>query len=236
VSFSARSVALYDAIYSRKKDYAEEAGKIRGWIQRVCPGARSALDVGCGTAEHARHLKAHYAVDGLDLNPAFLDVARAKNPECGYFQGDMTSFSLGRRYDVVMSLFSCIGYVRTRANLARTFRCFREHLAPGGAVIVEPWFTPEQWHPGKPHAMVIDEPDFKVCRMNTTMRDGDLSWFDFHYLVATPAGVEHFTERHELALFTRAETESAFAEAGLRAEYDEAGIFGRGLYVARAAD
>ena len=53
----------------------------------------------------------------------------------------------------------------------------------------------------------------------------------FHYLVGTPQGVEHFTERHELALFSHEEYLAAFRAAGLEVVYDEEGLMGRGLYI-----
>jgi hypothetical protein len=56
----------------------------------------------------------------------------------------------------------------------------------------------------------------------------------FHYLVGTPEGVEHLTEDHELGLFTVEEMLGFFEQAGLAVHYDPEGIFGRGLYVARA--
>jgi hypothetical protein len=62
--------------------------------------------------------------------------------------------------------------------------------------------------------------------------EGTLSTLDFHYLVGTPEGVESFTERHELGLFTRRQYLRAFEAAGLRAEHDPQGLCGRGLYVA----
>ena len=46
---------IYDAIYSFK-DYAGEAAKIREIVARERPGARTILDVACGTGEHARVL------------------------------------------------------------------------------------------------------------------------------------------------------------------------------------
>src|SRR6266542_3983054 len=58
------------------------------------------------------------------------------------------------------------------------------------------------------------QPDLTVCRMNVSGRRDDLSILEFHYLVATPAGVEHFTEHHELALFTDAQYRAAFVKQG----------------------
>jgi hypothetical protein len=65
--------------------------------------------------------------------------------------------------------------------------------------------------------------------------DGLVSVLDFHYFVAPAEGVEHFTEHHELALFTHAQYHDAFAAAWLVVEHDAEGLMGRGLYLARRA-
>jgi hypothetical protein len=86
-----------------------------------------------------------------------------------------------------------------------------------------------------PHLLVVDEPELKVARMNVSEREDQLAIMEFVYLVGTPAGVEQFSERHEAALFTDSEYHEAFASAGLRAERDENGLTGRGLYIGSSA-
>jgi hypothetical protein len=54
----------------------------------------------------------------------------------------------------------------------------------------------------------------------------------FHYLIGTAGGVEHFTEEHEMGLFSDDEHRAAFAAAGMAVTYDEKGLMGRGLYIA----
>ena len=56
--------------------------------------------------------------------------------------------------------------------------------------------------------------------------------FLFHYLRGTPDGIEHYSERMELALFTRDEMTRAFESAGMAVRYDPEGLMGRGLYLA----
>jgi hypothetical protein len=55
-----------------------------------------------------------------------------------------------------------------------------------------------------------------------------------HYLIGTKQGISHFSERHELGLFTVEEMKNAFSEAGLIAQFDDYGLTGRGLYTAKS--
>jgi hypothetical protein len=143
----------------------------------------------------------------------------------------MADFWIDGRFDAILCLFSSIGYVKTKDRLQQTLCNFAQHLDPGGVVVVEPWFPPGLLQPGTVHATFVDQPDLKVARMNVTEIDGLISILNFHYLVGTPQGVEHFSESHELGLFTHDEYLAAFTGCGLQVHFDEAGLEGRGLYV-----
>lgn len=228
-----QTARFYDKLYAWK-NYAEEAESIRNLLGRLHPGARSVLDIACGTAEHLRFLVNSYAFEGLDLDPELVEIARAKLPEVPIHLGDMADFSLGRQFDALICLFSSIGYLQTRERLTAALRCFEHHLAPGGVVVVEPWLTKEVWKPGRPFMLTVDEPTLKVCRMSHTTTEGDLSILDFDYLVAEEGQpTRHLHERHVLALFTQADFEEAFAAAGLEVDHDPQGLTGRGLYIGR---
>ena len=45
---------------------------------------------------------------------------------------------------------------------------------------------------------------------------------EFEYMIGTPRGIEHFTEIHELGLFTKQEYLDAFRLAGLEVTHDPA--------------
>jgi ubiquinone/menaquinone biosynthesis C-methylase UbiE len=231
------SAEFYDLIYSSFKDYEAETSRIATLIAENRPGARSILDVACGTAEHARLLVQRYgfAVDGLDLDPGFLEIARAKLPSSTFYHADMTSFELPRRYDVVLCLFSSIGYVRTVENVQRALACFRYHLNPGGAVILEPWFAPGVLEPGRIFVKTAESKNVALCRMSHNEVDGKLSRLRFEYLIGRSSGIERASEVHELGLFTTEEMHGCFSAAGLTATYDPEGISGRGIFVAREA-
>jgi ubiquinone/menaquinone biosynthesis C-methylase UbiE len=227
------SAELYDAIY-HFKNYGRECEILRAIIQVAAPGAGTILDVACGTGEHAKFLKEKYAIDGVDLNEQYLRAAQIKNPAGNYTRADMTDFDLRATYDVVTCLFSAIGYVRTVDRMNRAIASMAKHVKPGGALIVEPWITPEAWKPGDTYIHAGEIGTGKVCRMSHSAREGNLSVVLLHYLRSTSESIEHYSERLELGLFTRDEMTCAFESAGMEARYDSEGLMGRGLYIGRS--
>jgi SAM-dependent methyltransferase len=209
-----RSASIYDAVYSFK-DYTAEAELLHTLIEERVPGATSLLDVACGTGKHLEQLRRWYDVEGVDLDESLLEVARDRLDGIPLQVADMTSLSLGRRFDVVTCLFSSIGYAGTPARLNAAVAAMASHVRPGGLLVVEPWLTPELWQAGRPHLLAVDEPDLKIARLNVSGREGRLAIMEFVYLVATPDGVSHFSERHEAALFTDDEYRQAFSAANL---------------------
>ena len=225
------SSAVYDLIYEWK-DYAREANLLR-WIitAKKQSAGNTLLDVACGSGKHLAELRRDFSVEGVDLSAELLKVAKQRLPDVPLHQADMTDFSLGKQFDAVTCLFSAIGHVLTVENLNKALRCMGAHAVTGGVVIVEPWFTPEQYHAGSAHATFVDKPEIKIARMNLSGQRGNLSVFDMHHLVADASGVRHFVEHLELAMFTHDEYMNAFAQAGLDATHDEIGLMGRGLYI-----
>ena len=228
-----RTATYYDKLYAWK-DYAAEAeclARLLGVRHDVEHG--SLLDVACGTGLHIEHLRRYFDVEGLDICPEQLAIARKRNPGVSFHVADMTDFHLDRQFDVVTCLFSSIGYAKTLDALRSAVRCMAAHISPGGALVIEPWFTPEAWHSNTVHAVFVDEPELKIARVNTSLVNGSVSILDLHYLIGTPAGTEHIVEHHELGLFKVDEMRSAMTRPGWVVDYDSEGVSGRGLYVAR---
>ena len=180
-----RSAQIYDAVYSFK-DYVAESERLHALIQERHPGATSLLDVACGTGKHLEQLRRWYDVEGIDLEPELLEIARDRLPDIPLDVADMTSFHLGRRFDAVTCLFSAIAYAGTVEKLDAAIAAMAAHLAPGGVLIVEPFFEPDAWVVGRPHLLAVDEPELKIARMNVSGREGELAILDFGYLVGTP--------------------------------------------------
>lgn len=228
-----KTARYYDDIYaSIDKDYVAEAAKLHSIIQRYKTSAgNSLLDVACGTGVHAGLLAKYYQVEGLDLDPKMLSVARKKHPTIRFHRGDMTDFDLKHRFDAVVCLFSSIGYVRTKSRLQKAIRRMSEHLLPGGVLLIEPWFTPAQWHRGRSSITQVIRPELKIVRMSYGRQRGKISILEFHYVVGTSKGIEYSIEIHELGLFTHKEYTQTFKAAELAVTHDPEGLDGRGLYI-----
>jgi len=181
-------------------------------------------------------LREHFKVEGLDLDPKMLAVARSRMPTVPLHQGDMVSFDLGSRFDAVICLFSSIGYTRTVEGLGRAISSMSRHVRPGGVLLVEPWFSPETFFAGHLSATFVDRPDLKIARMSLSRVEDRVSIVSFSYLIGTASGVSYEQERHELGLFTPEEYLAGFRACDLEVEYLIDGMSAkdnRGLYLGR---
>lgn len=228
----ARAAEYYDLLYEGEKDYPAEAALVDSLIRTRAPDARRILDVGCGTGAHARALTTlGYAVDGVDLEPAFVEIAAARCPSGTFTVGDMTSLDVPGAYDAVVCLFSAIGYARTADRLRAAVAGMAGCLVGGGVLLVDPWFEPGQLTDGWVHVTTGRNETTTVVRMSRTVLDGDVSRLEFEYLVGSADGIERRTETHELGLFTQTQMEEAFQAAGLAVERLPEVLRTRGVYV-----
>jgi SAM-dependent methyltransferase len=227
------SEEFYDLIYSTFKDYTAETAHITSRLRRHNPDCRTVLDVACGTGEHARRLAANgFLVDGVDLDPAFVSIAKCKHPDGEFFHGDMSGFALSRRYDAVLCLFSSIGYLQTLDRVRQALTCFREHLAPDGILIVEPWLPPGVLDPAHVARHAGEANGTRVSRVTRVEVDGAICRLCFDYEIADAGGTRQASEVHTLGLFPTADLLRTFEEVGFRTEYDTKGLSDRGLVVA----
>jgi SAM-dependent methyltransferase len=231
--FSA-SAEYYDLVYG-KKDYQGEADRLRAIFSQFVPHGRTILDIACGTGEHLRLLP-EYQVAGIDLEPAFVRIASEKRPDGNFQVGDMQRFELGSKFDILICLFSAIGYLVTSEAILSALARFKTHLAPGGAIFIEPFFEPSEWRTGEANIVTGEDNHRKVCRLMTSDRKGDVAILTGHYLLAEGIDVTHGVERHELLLLDRGQWQDFFREAGLDAEYLPEAFSSRGLYMARPCE
>ncbi len=126
--------SFYDRIMG---DRSEEVDRIRSYVSRHTPGARSLLELGCGTGALLAGLASDLDVTGIDQSPQMLAVAQATVPDAHLVRGDMTAFSLPGQFDVVICMFDTLNHVPSFDGWLSLFSCVHEHLAEGGLFIFD---------------------------------------------------------------------------------------------------
>ena len=223
----------YDAVYSGK-DYKTESDQLTVLVRERVPGAKTLLDVACGTGRHLEYLIGRSGFDctGVDLDGEMLEIARERLPSATLHKGDMCNFAVDTRFDVVACLFSSIGYTKTVESMNRAVANMAAHVRAGGLLIVEPWITPEAWLVGHAHSETVETDDFVVTRMMVA-EPVERGRVVFEYLIGDSSGISRVSETREMGWFTHLEYLSAFNKAGLTTEHIQPGITDRGLYVGR---
>lgn len=77
----------------------------------------------------------------------------------------MRQFELGRTFDAVLCMCFSLGYMSTVEELRRSAATLVRHLAPGGVLVAEPWWFPEQFIDGFISASLAQEEGRAVSRI-----------------------------------------------------------------------
>ncbi len=140
----------YDLLY-RDKNYEAESEYVATLLRGYAPGARTILDIGCGTGAHARDLaRKGFSVHGVDISEGMLARAHATKAELepelrealSFSHGDARTVDLRKKFDAVVSLFHVMSYQASNDDLLAAFASARRHLNPGGVFIFDCWYGP----------------------------------------------------------------------------------------------
>ncbi|ONI92330.1 SAM-dependent methyltransferase [Saccharothrix sp. ALI-22-I] len=232
-AYSREHADVYDVVHAaRGRDWAVEADNVVRLVQERLPGARSLLDVACGTGAHLERIRFLFPhVAGLELSDAMREIATRRLPGVPIHPGDMRDFHLDEQFDAVTCMCFSIAYMQTPEDLGRAAASMARHLVPGGVAVVEPWWFSEQFLDGYVTGSVAERNGSVISRLSHSVRDGRATRMTVRYTVAESTGIRDFTEQEILSLFTEDEYLAAFEQAGIRAEHLPGGPNGRGLFL-----
>jgi len=111
----------------------------RGWLERALdglPAGAAVMDLGCGSGRPiAAWLHGQgYAVTGVDVSAEMLALAKGHLPDVAFIEADMRHLALGKRYDAIIAWNSVFHLEKSAQR--QMFAIFRDHLLPGGRVLV----------------------------------------------------------------------------------------------------
>jgi SAM-dependent methyltransferase len=183
--------AFYDRIMG---DRSEEVARVRAYISKHLPLARSLLELGCGTGALLAGLAPGLAVTGIDRSPQMLARAAESVPAATLIQADMTDFRLPDRFDVAICMFDTLNHVPSFDRWLSLFSRVHEHLADRGLFIFDV-NTAGRLRRLESAAPYVDEFDGNVVVMTVRSADGDLSLWESRIFEHTHA--EMYRLHHE---------------------------------------
>lgn len=126
---------VYDLILRGKwhKDYYNFIVKI---LRELEFEPESILEEACGTGNLMEIFdKKGYKIEGLDVSNEMLNVAKKK--ELRVYQGNMISFRLNKKYDLILNIFDSLNYIKKISDLQKCFESTNNHLCKNGLFIFD---------------------------------------------------------------------------------------------------
>ncbi|MFC9087309.1 class I SAM-dependent methyltransferase [Nocardiopsis dassonvillei] len=211
---------VYDTVFrSRGKDFTAEAEAVTQLIRSRAPDSTSVLDVACGTGAHLEELAKRFEhTEGLEYAPAMREVALRRSSHLTVHHGDMRDFDLGRTFDAVISLGNSVSCVTDASELETAVARMAAHLAPGGVLVIEPWWFPDNFIDGYVGGHLVEEERRIISRVTHSSRRRNRTRMEVRFTVAEPSGITEFTDVLDVGLFERTEYTAAFERAGCTVE------------------
>ena len=158
------------------------------------------LDVACGTGNHAQYLVENFSVLGVDKSEDMLAIAREKVKEAEFRLDNMQTFDLGEQFDVILCMFSSIGYNTSYDQLETTLRNFHNHLRPGGVLIFDTWFHKRGWIEGFMNINTVIEDNLQVARISQSRSKGDVGNFNMVFVIKDKGQIDFEIDQHKLLI------------------------------------
>lgn len=136
---------VYDLMYPASSPDIKDAVD---FLARMCPEGGKILEFGVGSGRLAVPLAQRgFEVHGVDGAQRMLDKLAERDTDARVraFAADFTKVSTGETYDVVFIALNTLFALHTAAQQVECVTRMREHLAPGGRVVIEA-FDPMPYH------------------------------------------------------------------------------------------
>ena len=134
--YDGKMAAIYDAMYQTFVDYDEEYTFYNKLIKEN--KALSILEIGSGTGNLAKRFNQNNQnYQGLDYSDDMIAIAKQRNKDCSFTQGDMRDFKLKESVDAIIITGRSTSYLITNNDVNKTFESVYKNLTKEGIIIFD---------------------------------------------------------------------------------------------------
>jgi SAM-dependent methyltransferase len=134
--YNGKMAAIYDAMYQTFVDYDEEYDFYNALIQEN--NCISILEIGSGTGNLAKRFQdKHQQYMGLDSSSSMIEIAKKRNKNCTFIQGDMRDFNLEKKVDAIIITGRSTSYLISNHDIHDTFSSLHKNLSKDGVIIFD---------------------------------------------------------------------------------------------------
>jgi ubiquinone/menaquinone biosynthesis C-methylase UbiE len=134
--YDGKMAAIYDAMYQTFVNYDEEYVFYNNLIQEN--KGSSILEIGSGTGNLAKRFAANNQnYQGLDYSEDMIAIAKERNKNCSFMQGDMRQFKLKNAVDAILITGRSTSYLITNEDINKTFDALYKNLKDDGVIIFD---------------------------------------------------------------------------------------------------
>jgi len=209
--------AYYDLFY-RDKPYEQEVAWLVERMRRYQPGARTLLDVGCGTGAYTElFAQQGYTAQGVDLSPSMIAQATGAGGRASYATGDARSYRAAEPVDIVTLLFHVMSYQTTDDDVIRTLESCFANLRDGGLLCFDVWHKPAVlFQQPEERTKECRDEDYTAVRHAVPVHHRAQQVVDVCYdiTVTSREGSAHFEEVHSMRYFDEDELRAFLTGAG----------------------
>ncbi|WP_291152913.1 class I SAM-dependent DNA methyltransferase [Flavobacterium sp. UBA7680] len=188
--YDGQMAAIYDAMYQTFVNYDEEYTFYNNLIQEY--KASTTLEIGSGTGNLAKRFNANNQnYQGLDYSNDMIAIAKERNKNSSFIQGDMRDFKLDKPVDSILITGRSTSYLITNDDMNRTFDSIYKNLNENGILIFD-FIDANRFIPfTKENPIIIHEAEFENINYkreshwdtNNALENFMLEWTAQYYTV-----------------------------------------------------
>jgi len=185
-TYGDRIARLYDRMTATMPDPADCVDRLA-----ELAGQGPALELGIGTGRVALPLAANgVEVHGIDVSEAMVEQLRAKpgGEAVTVTMGDFADLPVEGSYPLVYVVFNTFFSLLTQDEQVRCFAAVADHLAPGGAFVLELFVPDPALHPGG-QSVRTRHLGLDMARLDLALHDPVTQRVDFNNVLLTTDGL-----------------------------------------------